>query len=154
MRLIYLTCAIGALLALDARAQGPAAPVPTGYVVFAGGVPLGREDIRVQADGSGTTVTSQGRLSTQLSVLIRRAEFKYRPDWTPESVSFDGDLAGADVSIKSVFKDGVAVTEGTQANKPVAVTHKVSPQAVMLINPVFAGYAALARRLAAAPPTA
>jgi pimeloyl-ACP methyl ester carboxylesterase len=121
--------------------------------VFAAGIPLGREDIRVQSDASGTTVTSQGRLSTQMSVLIRRAEFKYRPDWTPESVSFDGDLGGADVSLKSVFKDGVALTEGTQAGKPVNVSHKVSAKAVPLMNPVFAGYAALARRLAAAPPT-
>lgn len=134
----------------DARAQD--AQSAHGFAVFGYGIPVGRESVTIRTDASGTAVSSQGRISAQNSVVVRFAEFKYRPDWTLVSLDFDGDLSGADVLLKTVFRDGAAVTEGTQAGKPVGVTHPVSPQAVALMNPVFAGYVALARRLIAVPP--
>jgi pimeloyl-ACP methyl ester carboxylesterase len=156
MRRAHFTCVLAALLGLWAgpsRAQQPpAVQTAHGYAVFGYGVPVGREAVTVRTDANGTAVSSQSRISAQNSVIVRFAEFKYRPDWTLESLEFDGDISGSDIVLKTSFKDGVAVTEGTQSGKPVALTHQVSPQGVALMNPVFASYVALARRLQAVPP--
>ena len=119
-----------------------------GYTVFLRGQPIGREDVTLQSGPDGTTVVSEGRLSSPLNIVIRRAEFKYRPDWSPESFTLDADVAGGDVSVRTSFRDDAAITEGTDSGKPLSVTHKVSPQTFIHHQFVFGGYAALARRVA------
>jgi pimeloyl-ACP methyl ester carboxylesterase len=150
MRLFYCTCAFLLCLA-PALAQAPDASVPTGYTIFVRGTPIGREEVRVLADANGTTVTSEGRISAPADLVIRRAEFKYGPDWMPQSFTLEANASGADIVLRTVVKDGSALTEGTQGGKPVSITHSVTPQTVVHANGIFGSYVALARRLAATP---
>ena len=53
MFLRYCTSAILLVLSTAAQAQ-EAAPRPTGYTVFLKGTPIGREDVTVRADASGS----------------------------------------------------------------------------------------------------
>src|SRR5688572_295908 len=130
MRLFYCTCAF--LLCLPpAFAQAPDASRPIGYTVFVRGTPIGREDVSVRADTSGTTVTSEGRISAPADLVIRRAEFKYGPDWMPQSFTLEANAGGADIVLRTVVKDGNAVTEGSQGGKPVSITHSVTSQTVV-----------------------
>jgi pimeloyl-ACP methyl ester carboxylesterase len=138
------------VLAAHAAALQAQSAAPIGYAVFLRGTPVGREEVTVQADATGTTVSSQGRLAPPLELVIRRAEFKYRPDWTPESFVLDLGAAAGDVNLRTSFRDGMAVTEGVQAGNKIALSHPVAPQAIVHANSVFGGYAALARRLATA----
>ncbi|HLG55548.1 MAG TPA: alpha/beta fold hydrolase [Vicinamibacterales bacterium] len=157
MRFIYCTCAVLLLLAAPAAAQqaqatATATAKPTAYTVFLRGTPIGREEVTIQEDASGITITSQGRLAAPLNIVTRRAELKYKPDWTPERFSLEGTSSEGDVSVRTSFTDGSAVTEGTRGAAKFATTHQVAPQAIVLPNAlgVFSSYTALARRLTAA----
>ena len=146
---LYFSWALALLLAAPVAAQ-PAAPAtakPTGYTIFLRGTPVGREEVTVQEDASGTTMTVQGRLGAPLNAITRRAELKYAPDGTPERFMLDGALNGNDVSVRTSFINGTAQTEGNQGTTKISTSHAFSPQTVVLPNGVFTLYVALADRL-------
>lgn len=148
MRFFYFTCALVLALAAPAGAQqAPATAKPTGYTIFLRGTPVGREEVTVREDATGTTITAQGRLGAPLNVVTRRAEMKYTPEGTPERFTLDGSANGSDVSVRTSFANGTAQTEGNQGTTKIATSHPFSPQAVVLPNGVFSLYAALADRL-------
>ena len=155
---LYFTCALGLILAAPAAAQqtpagspkqDPAstAAKPTGYTIFLRGAPVGREEVTVQEDATGTTITVQGRLGAPINAITRRAELKYAPNGTPERFVLDGSINGNDVSVRTSFVNGTAQTEGNQGPTKISTSHAFSPQAIVLPNGVFSLYAALADRL-------
>jgi pimeloyl-ACP methyl ester carboxylesterase len=93
------------------------------------------------------TVVTEGRVSGPADLIIRRAEFKYGPDWTPESFVLEADASGQEVVLRTTVNNGTAVTEGSQGGRAVSITHTVSPQALIHANGIFASYVGLARRL-------
>jgi pimeloyl-ACP methyl ester carboxylesterase len=148
MRFFYLTCALVlALTAPEAAQQAPATAKPTGYTIFLRGAPVGREEVTVRQDATGTTIVAQGRLAAPLNVVTRRAEMKYGPDGSPERFSLEGTANGADVVVHTSFANGTAQSEGNQGTAKISTSHPFSPQAVVLPNGVFSLYAALADRL-------
>jgi pimeloyl-ACP methyl ester carboxylesterase len=154
VRFIYCTCAVLLFLAAPAAAQqaqatATATAKPTGYTVFLRGTPVGREEVTIQEDASGFTIVAQGRLAAPLNIVTRRAELKYKPDWTPERFSLEGSSSEGDISVRTSFTNGTAVTEGNRGTAKIATTHQIAPQSVVLPNGLFTSYAALARRLAA-----
>lgn len=150
MRSPHCTWALALAAAAGAAAQDTPPPVlRSAYVVFLRGAPVGREEVTLRSDATGTLVTAEGRLSAPAGIITRKAELRYRSDWSPDSFSLDADIAGGDLLLRTSFRDGAAITEGSQSGRPVAVSHAVSPRPVMIANTVFAGYAALARRLGA-----
>ena len=109
---------------------------------------MGREDVTVRTEGDSVVISSHGRLSPPLNVITRRAELRYAEGWTPELLTLEATVRGADVTLRTTFAGGEARSEGTQGGQPIAKTDKVSPQAVVLPNLFFGSYEALARRLA------
>ena len=152
MRYLHFTCAFLLVAAALAPAQTPSAisasSGPTAYTVFLRGTPIGREDVSVRSDADGTTVVTEGRMSAPADLVIRRAEFKYAADWTPQSFLLDANAGGAELTLRTTIANGSAVTQGSQAGKPVSFTHAVSPRAIVHANGIFGSYVALARRLA------
>ena len=151
---LHCTCAIVLGLAAPCLAQQVPAPTnkPTTYRVFMRGTAIGREDVTIEKNASGLTVTSQGRLAAPLNVDVKRAQFKYRPDWSPEAFSLEGNTNNAEVSIRTSFNGTTAVTQGTQGGKPVNVSHTVTADTVVLPGGVFSAFAALSHRLVGIPP--
>jgi pimeloyl-ACP methyl ester carboxylesterase len=151
---LHCTWAIVLGLAAPCLAQQvPAATnKPTTYRVFMRGTAIGREDVTIEKNASGLTVTSQGRLAAPLNVDIKRAQFKYRPDWSPEAFSLEGNTNNAEVSVRTSFNGTTAVTQGTQGGKPVNVSHTVTADTVILPSGVFSAFAALSHRLVGIPP--
>jgi pimeloyl-ACP methyl ester carboxylesterase len=157
MRVFYCTWALGLILAAPAAldeargeaAQQAATGKPTGYTIFLRGTPVGREEVTVQEDSTGTTITTQGRLAAPLNVVTRRAELKYKTDGTPERFFLDGSANGVDVIVRTTFVNGTAQTELNQGKGRTSASHPVSSQAVVLPNGLnlFSFYAALADRL-------
>ena len=133
------------------RAQeAPVPPETAGYTVFLRGTPIGREDVTIRTGPEGLTVTSQGRMSAPFNAVTRLAEFRYGPDWTAQLFAVDATIDGAPLSLKTTFSAGMATSQGTQGDARLNVSHQVAPRTIILPNGVFAGYAALARRLASA----
>jgi pimeloyl-ACP methyl ester carboxylesterase len=148
MRAFHCSWVLAVLLATPAAAQqAPREPASTGYMIFLAGTPVGREDVKVQTSLSGTTITSSGRTTGQVSYVLRSAEIRLRPDGTPERFALDANVNGADLTLRTLFDGGTATTEGVQQGKLVTLTHQVSPQTVLLPNNVYASYVGLARRL-------
>lgn len=110
---------------------------------------MGREDVAVRIDAEGVTIAGDSRFAP-LNISRRRTEVRYRSDWTPESLRIDTLVNGADIRLRTTFKDGAAVTEGTNAGNPVSATDAISMQPVLLPPFFFGAYEALGRRLARA----
>ncbi len=155
MALAALAAAFCVLTPIEAAAaepasQAPAAsqPVTTGYLVFFRGEPIGREDVTVTTSAAGTTISSEGRLSGALNLTVRRAEAKYRSDWTTESFAFDADSNGGEITTRTVFKDGIASSQGSQTGTPFTRAHPVAAQAIALTpNAFFGAFEAVTRQL-------
>ena len=155
MRPLYSTCALVLFLAAPAAAQqAQVASKPTGYSVFLKGTLVGREEVTVQEDATGTTITAQGRLGAPLNIVTRRAELKYKPDWSPDRFTLDGSSSGGDLSVRTSFTGGNAVTEGNQGAAKISTTHQIAAQSLILPNGIYTFYTALARRLATLPANA
>jgi uncharacterized protein len=161
MPVLYCICALVLLVATPAAAQQPPqaqqsqspAEGVTGYTVFVRGQPIGREDVTVQRTAAGaTTIVSRTRLGPPVNLVTRRAEVRYRPDGSPESVYIDAQLNGQDVTLETTFENGVATTKGTEAGAAISETDTVSPQSIVLPNLMFGVYEAIGRRLLAAGP--
>jgi dipeptidyl aminopeptidase/acylaminoacyl peptidase len=152
VRALHCSWALLLLGATIAAAQ-PAAPAQAaGYTIFVRGTPIGREDVSVDASATGTTITSTGRLSAPLNVTLRRSEFRYGSDGTPELMLLDWSANGAEATLRTTYADGVATTAITQQGKPSTATANIGPRTILLPNNVFAAYVAFARRLTTAKP--
>lgn len=156
MRSLNCTCLAAVVLAApvmagQAPALQPGAPgAPTAFTVFFRGVPLGREEVTVRSDPSGVTIAGRSRLGAPFNLTLDRVEFRYAPDGTALSFLSEGSVNGGALTLQTTFANGTATTEGTQNGQPVAVSLPVTPDAIMLPNGIFAGYVALAQRLAGA----
>ena len=150
------------LLAVPAAARQQPAPQPSpqlaqqpssttyGYTVFAGGTVVGREDVTVQATADGITITGKGRLSGSLDIVMKRAEVRYRADWTPELFDLEATVNGGDTALTTTFSGQTASTQGVDGGQKIAQTNPVPAQVLILPNVFFGSYEALTRRLAGA----
>jgi len=136
--------------AAAAGQQAAAAPASRGYLVFFQGQPVGREDVTVTTGAGGTTISAEGRLSGAVNVTIKRAEVKYRSDWTAESFMLDADQNGGEITTRTTFKDGVASSEVVQGGKKFTRIDPVAADTIAVIpNAFFGAFEAVTRRLAA-----
>jgi pimeloyl-ACP methyl ester carboxylesterase len=150
MRLFHCTFALLLALAVPARAQvapAGAGSDATGYTVFLRGTAIGRENVTVRSDAGGVTVVTEGRISAPIDLTIRRAEFRYAPDWMPLSFALDANAAGEEIALRTTVTGGNAMTEGAQGTRKVSITHPVSARTILHANGIFGSYVALGRRL-------
>lgn len=149
MRFLYFICALVVSASPATAQQGQPVSETQGFIVFFRGAPIGREDVTVRTSADAINISGQGRLAQPLNIITRRAEVRYRPDWTPESLEIESSVQGRDVTLSVAFKDGEASTKAVEGGNPIEKVDKVSPQTIVLPNLFFGSYEALARRLAA-----
>jgi pimeloyl-ACP methyl ester carboxylesterase len=145
-----LHCTVLALLATVALAEPEAAQSSNeaaSFRVFLRGSAIGGEDVVVRRTPEGVTITSSGRLSAPLDLVMRQCVVRYDGRWRPLELSVDALARGAALTIKTSFADGRAESEVTQAGAPTRKTDVVSADAVVLPNVCFSAYEALALRL-------
>lgn len=144
------------MVLLAARAAAGQQPTSTstthGYTVFVGGAVAGREDVTVQVTSDGLTITGKGRLSGSADIVMRRAEVRYNPDWTPEIFELEASVNGGDSQLQTSFNGQTAVTQGIDGGQKIAQTSTVPAQVLVLPNVFFGSYEALTRRLITAAP--
>jgi hypothetical protein len=149
--LLYFICALLAVNAAPAEAQATDA---RGYTVFLHGTPIGREDITVRTEDGATIIAGSGRLSPPLDIVMRRAEVRYGPGWTPQSLFLEGTVRLREQTVKVAFANGEAQVEFSIEGKTGTKVDKVSPQTLVLPNGFFGFHEAVARRLATVTPPA
>ena len=140
------------MLLLSVPAAGGQEPATTshGYTVFVGGTVVGREEVTVRVTADGITITGTGRLSGSLNIVMRRAEVRYRSDWTPEVFEIEATVDGGDTVLQTTFDGETAVTRGVDGGQQIAQTNVTPAQVLILPNVFFGAYEALTRRLASA----
>lgn len=145
-------CSWALLLCLTGTAAAQSVPEPTAtrtYLIFLNGTPVGREELTVRSDAEGTTISAQARVGAPLNVVTRRVEVRYRADWSPESLVLEGSIGANDITLRTAFSDGSAVSEGMDGDTSLAGTQTVAPQTFILPNIFFGAQEALGRSLAA-----
>jgi pimeloyl-ACP methyl ester carboxylesterase len=153
----YCTAALLlASLARPAGAQTPAATPAIGeasFTIFSRGVDVGREQVSVARSGSEWIITSTGKIGDQ---TINRFELKYTADWQPVELRFEATQTTKEgpkaLKLLTSFAVTSAINEITQDGATSAKTDQITARTIVLPNNTFAGYEALAARLAGAVP--
>jgi pimeloyl-ACP methyl ester carboxylesterase len=157
-RLRYLI----ALAAAASMANGPILASPrtpqlgghAAFTVVYRGERVGRTDITVEHSGAGWKITSSGRLSAPVDLLISSFDVRYTDEWQPQMMAFEVTLQGQLASSTVTFDATTARGETVQGGKVTPLSHVVSARTVVLPSLFFAGYEALATRLTTAQPGA
>jgi len=144
------TAALGLLLlSASAAAQTTVAnePVPgaTSFTIFLRGTDVGREQVNLSRSGSQWIITSTGRIG---DLTINRLELKYAADWQPVELQFEFTQAEKKLQLATSFAMTSAINEITQNGVTNSKTDQITARAVVLPGSTFAGYEALAARLA------
>lgn len=146
-----LTALSGAALAQTLPPPAPSvrADLNTGdsYVVFLAGRVVGREEVLLVRQADGWVLRGSSRLNPPVTTVVRHLEVHYDSTWHARSLELDGAVQDKDVTLKTTFADGKAVSHLTEGDDATDKTDEVSADAVVLPNVFFGSYAALAARL-------
>ncbi len=134
-----------------AQQVGSTAPV-SNFVVFLRGERIGNEDIRVTRTADGWTIGSVGRIGPPIDLEARQVIVRYTPDWKPIELRVDATVRNQIVKVAMAVSGGSATTTLTQAGSTNTRTDAIPEDAILLPNPFFGPYEALAQRLRTAAP--
>jgi pimeloyl-ACP methyl ester carboxylesterase len=142
---------VAALLAASGAAYGQ--PQPTAgataakFTIFVRAQPVGSEEVAVQRTDAGWTISSTGRIGAPLDIQARRLEVRYSSDWKPLELTVEafsrGELTTLHTTVSGPTATSAMSTNGTPGQK----TDTIDPAALLLPNPFFGPYEALAARL-------
>ena len=150
-----LALATAASAALLGQAGGQVEPIPGDamFTIFIRGTDVGQEQVALVRSGSQWIISSTGRLG---DFTLNRFEVKYAADWQPIEMHVEGTQAGKPgdkgapkkLQLSTSFALTSAINEITQNGVTNSKTDQISARSVVLPTNVFAGYEALAARLA------
>ena len=154
-------CAPAATRAVSASAQDAAQQVSVTpaegemeFTVFLGGTRVGIERVRLAKAGNTWVISSTGQFAAPINTTVNRFEVKYTSDWQPLELHIEATQAGRPLLLATSFGMTTAINEITQNGTTNSKTDQVSARTIVLPNSFFAGYEALAARLAASQPGA
>lgn len=122
------------------------------FTVFLGGTRVGIERVRLAKAGNTWVISSTGQFAAPINTTVNRFEVKYTSDWQPLELHIEATQAGRPLLLATSFGMTTAINEITQNGTTNSKTDQVSARTIVLPNSFFAGYEALAARLAASQP--
>jgi pimeloyl-ACP methyl ester carboxylesterase len=139
----------------DTAAQAPAASPAEGemeFTVFLAGTRVGIERVRVAKAANTWIISSTGQFAAPLNMTVNRFEVKYTADWQPLELHIEATQSGRPMMLATSFGMTTAINEITQSGTTNSKTDQISARTIVLPNSFFAGYEALAARLAGSQP--
>jgi len=146
--------AIAAGVAADVGSAQNAETVSSNFTVFLRSTPIGTEKVSVERSAEGWTITSSGAQGPPINLVARTVRLRYTPDWKPIELSVDATAQGQPILEHVVFEGPSARLDVNQAGRSGQATVAVEPDAIVLPNPFWGPYEALAARLRTAAPGA
>ena len=138
---------------LPAAAQTTAVPAPatgdSSLTIFIRGVEVGRMQSTVSHPDTSWVISSTGRFG---DIVLNRLEIKYDGDWQPTSLRVEATQLQKRLVLLTSFGLTTAVNEISQDGATTSKTDQISARTIVLPNNFYAGYEALAARLAGAAP--
>ena len=148
---VAIVLALGAVL--PAGAQTTAVPAPatgeSSLTIFIRGVEVGRMQSTVSHPDTSWVISSTGRFG---DIVLNRLEIKYDADWQPTSLRAEATQVQKRLVLLTSFGLTTAVNEISQDGATTAKTDQISARTIVLPNNFYAGYEALAVRLAGSAP--
>ena len=117
------------------------------FLVFLRSTQIGTEEVVVTQDADGWTIASAGRMGRPIELITKSLRIRYAPDWKPLELTLDATLRGQALGMHITVADATATTHVNNAGQPIDRTDPIEPDAMLLPNPLFAAYEAVARRL-------
>jgi len=148
---VAIVLALGAVL--PAGAQTTAVPAPatgeSSLTIFIRGVEVGRMQSTVSHPDTSWVISSTGRFG---DIVLNRLEIKYDADWQPTSLRAEATQVQKRLVLLTSFGLTTAVNEISQDGATTGKTDQISARTIVLPNNFYAGYEALAVRLAGSAP--
>jgi alpha-beta hydrolase superfamily lysophospholipase len=136
-----------------AAGQTPASPTGTSnFAVFLRGVQIGTEEISVVRRADGWTIASNGRIGPPIELVNRSLEIRYDADWKARALTLESTVRGQELGLRIVITGSTATTHLNNAGQGTDRTDPVDPGAVVVLNPFFSAFEAVAARLKTAAP--
>ena len=153
MRSIHCTRAVLAALSIAmagpglAQQPGFAEPPTSSFTVFIRSIPVGSEQIAVSRNADGWLISSAGRLGAPIDVVARRLQVRYSPDWKPLELNLEASIKGQVQSLHTSISGTTATNQITSNGQTKEKVDTIPADALLLPNPFFGPYEALAARL-------
>jgi alpha-beta hydrolase superfamily lysophospholipase len=122
------------------------------FVVYLRGIQIGTEQVALARNAGGWTITSSGRMGPPLDIVTRSLQIRYDADWKPLELTLDATARGQALVVHVGVAGTTATTRGNNGAQPIDRTDTIAPDAILLPNPFFAAFEAVAVRLKAAAP--
>ena len=133
--------------ALSARAQTSPSTAPSNFVLFVRGGQIGTEEVAVARTAEGWTVSSTGRSGAPLELVTKNLQIRYSADWKPIELTLDATVRNQVLQLRIAVAGTTATTHLNNAGQTSDRTDAVDPATVLIPNPFFAAYEAVAARL-------
>lgn len=144
----------GAVLATG-RAAEAQTPATSSFTLLFRGTPIGSEQVSVERTPQGWTITSSGRASAPLDLVLRNIQLHYDAEWRPVDLTIDASIREQSAVLRTTVSGTTATYELTPLNgTPIITTETIDATALLLPNPYVGPYEALAARLRTAEPGA
>ncbi len=150
-RAIVAAVALGST-AWARQATTPAAP-PAGsstFLVLVRLIQIGTEEVNVSRSSDGWTISSAGRMGPPIDFVTRALHIRYSTDWKPLELTLDATSHGQALGMHTTVTGTTATTHINNAGQPIDATHTIDASAMLLPNPLFAAYEAVAVALGGA----
>ena len=118
------------------------------FTVFLRGTRVGVERVRLAKAANTWIISSTAQFAAPLNMTVNRFEVKYTADWQPLELHVEAMQSGRPLTLATSFGVTTAINEITQNGTTRSKTDQVSARTIVLPNSFFAGYEALAARLA------
>lgn len=121
-------------------------------MIFYRGAAIGREQANLARTPDGWVIVATGRTAPPFENTLHRFQMKYTADWQPVELKIEAAAGRTSLSLATSFSGTTAVNEITQNGITNSKNDQISARTIVLPNNFYAGYEALAARLAAATP--
>ncbi len=154
--LLLRHCTVAVLLlstvALPTARQQAAEPTPgeATFIIFIQSREMGRERVSLDRSEDGWVIRSTGAIAPPVAVTVHSFEARYDATWHPQRLDFDQTTRGESRVLATTIAGTTASTTLARDGQVETSTLQVSADSVLLPNNAFAGYEALAPRLASA----
>ena len=159
--LTIVVCPFHGIRVVSAVGQDTAAQAATSpaegemeFTIFLSGTRVGIERIRLAKAANTWIISSTGQFAAPLNMTVNRFEVKYTSDWQPLELHIEATQSGRPLMLATSFGMTTAINEITQSGTTNSKTDQISARTIVLPNSFFAGYEALAARLASSQPGA
>jgi alpha-beta hydrolase superfamily lysophospholipase len=135
------------LLAVAAPAGAQPATGPANFRFFVRGTQIGTEEVTVARSAEGWSISSLGRVGAPLELVTRNLQIRYSADWKPLELTLDSTVRNQALQMHITVSGATATTHLNNAGQTADRTDTIDEAAVLIPNPFFAAYEALAAKL-------